>query len=462
MLLFVPRETIPEETRVPMTPSAVRRLLRQGIVLRVEAGIGEACGFSDSDYQEAGAEVVRDRKASIREADMILRLHPPSLDEVKLMKAESVHVSFLDPFSNLELVDAFLKSQVSAVSMEMIPRTTLAQKMDALSSQANLAGYAAVILAAARLRKVLPMMMTPAGTLPPARVFVIGAGVAGLQAIATAVRLGARVEAFDTRPVVEEQVQSLGARFVQVDLGETGQTDDGYAKELTPAQQELQRQAMAKVCAQSDIVITTAQLFGRKAPLIITKDMIRRMQPGSVIVDLAAESGGNVEGSQLNKELVVNGVVLVSLGNLPRRVALHASEMYAANLANFVLHFWDEEDQAFLLDLDDEIIRGCLVADRGELQNEMVAEQYKNRAKQRSKKRSAGARAKGGARKKPPAKKQKVARAKAPSGSREKKAETKGAGEAPRETTEPSPGPEPDEEGRAREHAGPNGDDLEE
>jgi NAD(P) transhydrogenase subunit alpha len=256
--------------------------------------------------------------------------------------------------------------------MEMIPRSTIAQKMDALSSQANLAGYVTVILAAERLNKILPMMMTPSGTITPSRVFVIGAGVAGLQAIATAKRLGARVEAFDTRPVVEEQVQSLGAKFIKIDLGETGQTKDGYAKALTPEQIEKQRQGMAKVCANSDIVITTAQLFGRKAPVIITKDMVAQMKPGSVIVDMAVESGGNVEGSKIDEEVKVNGVLIIGLGNLPGRVAVHASQMYSSNLTNLIESYWDGEKKTFNLNLEDETIQGCLITHHGEIVNAAI------------------------------------------------------------------------------------------
>ena len=244
--------------------------------------------------------------------------------------------------------------------------------MDALSSQANLAGYVAVVLAAQRLDKIFPMLMTPAGTISPARVFIIGAGVAGLQAIATAKRLGARVEAFDTRPVVEEQVQSLGAKFIKIDLGETGQTKDGYAKALSSEQMEKQRQGMAKVCSQSDVVITTAQLFGRRAPIVLTKEMVSQMHPGSIIVDMAVESGGNVEGSKLNEEVVVNGVRIMGLGNLPGRVATHASQMFSSNLHSLVEEYWDKDEKIFKLKLDDEIIKGCLITHQGQVVNEML------------------------------------------------------------------------------------------
>jgi NAD(P) transhydrogenase subunit alpha len=260
--------------------------------------------------------------------------------------------------------------------MEMIPRITRAQKMDVLSSQANLAGYVAVIIAAERIAKIFPMMMTPAGTISPARVFVVGVGVAGLQAIATAKRLGARVEAFDTRPVVEEQVKSLGARFVKIDLGETGQTKDGYAKVLTEEQLQKQREGMAKVCAASDVVITTAQLFGRKAPLIITDEMVAGMARGSVLVDLAVESGGNIAGSQPDEEVDVNGVRIIGLANLPGKVAVNASQMFSSNMHALVDEFWDAEQKRFVLDVEDEIIQGCVITHKGEVVNQMIADHY--------------------------------------------------------------------------------------
>jgi NAD(P) transhydrogenase subunit alpha len=376
MVIFVPKEYDPQETRVPMIPDTVARLAAKGADVRVENGVGTAVKAPDEAYEKAGATIVADRAAGLGEADMVVRLRKPPAEEVASLKEGGIHVSFLDPFNDRALVEALAARGVSAVSMEMIPRTTLAQKMDALSSQANIAGYYAVIVAAERLDKMLPMMMTPAGTLAPSKVFVIGAGVAGLQAIATARRLGARVEAFDTRPVVEEQVKSLGARFVKVDLGETGQTAGGYAKELTPEQQQKQRDAMARVCAQSDVVITTAQLFGRKAPLIVTRAMVEAMQPGSVVIDLAAETGGNVEVTELGKEVEVNGVRVIGIPNLPGKVPVHASQMYSSNVGNFIEHWWDDEGKAFELKRDDEIIEGCLITHGGEVVNQVIRERY--------------------------------------------------------------------------------------
>jgi proton-translocating NAD(P)+ transhydrogenase subunit alpha len=376
MNLAVPKEVHPGEVRVALIPEHVARLVKAGADVAIESGLGQTLRIDDEKYTEAGASVVADHSRLIENADVVLRIRKPSAEEVERMKAGSIYISLLDPFSERELIDRFVKNNISAISMEMIPRITRAQKMDVLSSQANLAGYVAVILAAERLDKILPMMMTPAGTISPARAFIIGVGVAGLQAIATAKRLGARVEAFDTRPVVEEQVKSLGARFVKIDLGETGQTKDGYAKALTEEQLQKQREGMAKVCAVSDIVITTAQLFGRKAPVIVTEDMVRGMSKGSVIVDLAVEGGGNVAGSKIDKEIDVDGVRIIGLGNLPGRVTVHASQMFSSNLYNLVEEFWKVEEKRIDLDFEDEIVKGCVITHRGEIVNEMIAKHY--------------------------------------------------------------------------------------
>jgi NAD(P) transhydrogenase subunit alpha len=288
-----------------------------------------------------------------------------------------VHVSFLDPFNERELVEYMASKNVTAISMEMIPRITRSQKMDALSSQANLAGYVMVAKAANALDRILPMMMTPAGTLKPARVFVIGAGVAGLQAIATAKRLGAKVTAFDTRAVVAEQVESLGAKFLNIDLGETGQTKDGYATALTPEQMELQKQGQAAEIAESDVVITTAQLFGRKPPVIVNAEAVAAMKAGSVIVDMAAENGGNVEGSKPGETVVTdNGVIIVGTGNWANEVPRDASQMYGSNLFNLVDEFWCEEEKTFKLDFGNEIATGCVITHDGGVVNEQIKNHY--------------------------------------------------------------------------------------
>ena len=377
MNIAVPKEVHPGETRVALIPEHVAKLVEMGAHITVETGIGQKLNFSDGDYAKAGASLEADRNNLLQTADMVLRIRKPGLEEIALLKEESVYVSLLDPFSEPELMETLMSKRITAISMEMIPRITRAQKMDVLSSQANLAGYAAVIIAAERLDKIFPMMMTPAGTIAPAKVFVIGVGIAGLQAIATAKRLGARVDAFDTRPVVEEQVKSLGARFVKIDLGETGQTKDGYAKALTDEQLQKQREGMAKVCAAADVVITTAQVFGRKAPLIVTEEMVAGMTKGSVLVDLAVETGGNVAGSKANQEVEVDGVRIIGLANLPGEVAINASQMFSSNLFALVEEFWNEEEKRFVLDFEDEILRGCVITHQGEIVNEMIRKSYK-------------------------------------------------------------------------------------
>ncbi len=372
MDLFFPKEVKAGESRVSLVPTVASKFVALGAGVTVESGLGAAVKIADSEYEKAGCTITADRKAALAKADMVLRLSAPPDDEISATKKGCIHISYLDPFFHIDRVKKLAEAGTSAICMEMIPRTTIAQKMDALSSQANLAGYVAVLQAVNRLDKIAPMMMTPAGTLSPAKVFIIGAGVAGLQAIATAKRLGARVEAFDTRPVVEEQVQSLGAKFLKIDLGETGQTDGGYAKELTPEQLELQQQAMAKACSQADIVITTAQLFGRKAPVLIKRDVIDGMNPGSVIVDMAAETGGNVEGSKPGEEVEQNGVIIIGARNFAGCVPLDASQMYASNLFNLIDHFWDKEEKTFKLNRDDEIITGSLLTYDGAIVNETI------------------------------------------------------------------------------------------
>jgi NAD(P) transhydrogenase subunit alpha len=372
MRIAIPRETHPGENRVPIIPEVAKKLCRLGATVVFEAGMGLGSGFTDAEYEEAGAELSHDRAALLGSADVVLRIRKPELAEVAQLKSGCIHISFLDPFNEHELVNALKAQGVTAISMEMIPRSTRSQKMDALSSQANLAGYVMVMLAAQYLPRIFPMMMTPAGTLKPAKVFIIGAGVAGLQAIATAKRLGARVTAFDTRAVVAEQVQSLGAKFLDIDLGETGQTADGYAKELTPEQIAIQREAQKATIADSDVVITTAQVFGRKAPVIVTRDMVEGMAPGSVVVDMAAESGGNVEGSVANEVVDINGVTVVGMGNLANEVCRDASQMYSSNLFSLVEDNWDTEANIFKIDFEDDILPGCIITHGGELVHETI------------------------------------------------------------------------------------------
>lgn len=365
------REQWPGEYRIALVPAIAKKLISLGCTVTVQHGLGDSAGFTDQQYLEVNAHISHSVQEMLKSADLVLSVRPPSEERVRLLRRGTVHLSFLDPFQNKDLIQRLAKQEITAVSLEMIPRTTRAQKMDALSSQANLAGYATVIVAAYHLPRIFPMMMTAAGTLAPARVFVIGAGVAGLQAIATARRLGARVEAFDTRPVVAEEVRSLGARFVEIDVGSTSQTQQGYARELTPEQIKLQQQGMAEVIARSDVVITTAQVFGRPAPRIVSLEMIKQMRPESVVIDMAVESGGNVEGSKVNQIVEVNDVQLVGFANLPAKVATHASEMYAANLYHFVEEFFNTDTQNFELDFENEIAQSSVITHDGRARIEL-------------------------------------------------------------------------------------------
>ena len=371
MKIFFPKEQN-NEIRIAIVPSVVKKYVGLGAEVLIESGAGKSININDKDYAEAGGIITKNRLDTLSNADIICRLNAPPVEEIPALKKDCIHISFLDPIKEKSLVDAFVEASVTSISMELIPRITRAQKMDALSSQASLGGYSAVIEAAKRLGKVFPMMMTPAGTISPAKVFIVGVGVAGLQAIATAKRLGARVEAFDTRPVVEEQVLSLGAKFIKIDIGASEETEQGYAKELTAEQLELQRQGMIKACSNSDVIITTAQVFGRPAPRIITQDMIAVMKPGSVIVDMAVSTGGNVEGSILGETVISNGVHIIGMNNLPAEVAENASQVYANNIYNIIDECWDQENAVVNIDLEDEILSGCIVSYAGELVNAFV------------------------------------------------------------------------------------------
>ena len=358
--VFLCKETAPEETRVALVPADVKALTALGYEITVQSGAGSNVGYTDDSYSAAGAKIAMSLNEGYKLCDIIVRINKS--DDLNGIRENTLHISSFDVFNQRNAIKQYADAGIKMISLEMIPRTTLAQKMDIQSSQASLAGYYAVILAAFKLPQIFPMMMTPSGTISPARVFIIGVGVAGLQAIATAKRLGARVEAFDTRPVVEEQVKSLGAKFVKIDLGEMGQTEQGYAKELTAEQVELQRKGQAKVCALSDVVITTAKVFGRKAPLLLTKDMIKNMKSGSIIIDMAVKTGGNVEGSDPEKEVVLdNGVRIIGGDSLERFIPLDASNMFSGNIFAFLAHFWDAQNKTFRFDVNDEILKGCLI-----------------------------------------------------------------------------------------------------
>ena len=357
------------DNRSPIHPDTASALIKLGAEVNFETGIGEGIFASDNIFEDLGLKLLT-REECLKSSDLVISNQPLNIDEISLMKTGSTLLGMVNPFSNQELIDSCAKSKINLVSMEFIPRITRAQKMDVLSSQANLAGYVSVLESASLLSSALPMMMTAAGTLKPARVFVIGVGVAGLQAIATAKRLGARVEAFDTRDVVEEQVNSLGAKFVKIDLGETGQTDQGYAKELTPEQIQKQKDLQSDVCARSDIVITTAQLFGRPAPQLIDNRTIEKMKPGSVVFDMAVESGGNVEGSIVDEVVIKNGVKIVGYSNLASRVADHASLALSNNFNHWICDFHDSTENKIIFDFEDEIIKSSVLVYEGNIINE--------------------------------------------------------------------------------------------
>ena len=372
MNIFFPKE--PEsETRVSLTLESAKKFLDKGLNISIEKSFAEHLGSSDKEFENLGVKTLN-RDEGFASAKIVCSVRNLTENELDKINESTLLVSFLDPFNEKSLVKKIREKNISAISMELVPRITRAQKMDALSSQANLAGYSAVIIASQELQKALPMMMTAAGTISPSKVFVIGVGVAGLQAIATAKRLGAKVEAFDTRPVVEEQVKSLGARFVKIDIGETGETEQGYAKELTPEQIEMQREGMKKVCASSDIVITTAQVFGRPAPTLVTSEMVSAMSQGSVIVDMAVGTGGNVEGSIPNETIDLNGVKIVGNTNLPGELPYHSSQVYSSNIFNLIDEFWNEEEKQLNLDITDEILSICLVSHEKEYINKTIKE----------------------------------------------------------------------------------------
>ena len=365
------------EKRCAATPSSAQRLVKKGATLLLEAGAGVHSGYSDKEYKAVGVTVIDDVNDALSTADMLVAVNKPTDAQLALMKKGAIVVGHLDPFFQQSLVESIAEKGLTAISVEMIPRSSRAQKMDALSSQASLAGYVMVMQAANQLPSILPMMMTPSGTIKPAKVFIIGAGVAGLQAIATAKRLGANVLAYDTRAVVAEQVESLGGKFLKIDIGETGQTKDGYAKELTDEQKAKQQEAQRDAIADSDIVITTAQLFGRKPPVLISKDTLALMKPGSVVVDMAATSGGNVEGSVAGETVEVAGVKVIGNGSWSQYVAKAATDMYANNIYNLVDEFFDDETKTFGLNLEDDILAGCVITHDGNITNDMLNSAYK-------------------------------------------------------------------------------------
>ncbi len=356
---------MPGEARVGLVPETVGRLVKANNTVVVERGAGTASSFTDDAYEKAGAQLVEDAF----EADLVAKVQKPSDAEIRKMKSGTTLIAFLSPLTSHDVVRALASQGVTALSMDAIPRITRAQPMDALSSQATVAGYKAVLLAAAALPRFFPMLTTAAGTIAPAKALVIGAGVAGLQAIATARRLGAVVEAFDTRPVVKEQVQSLGAKFLEIDLGESGAGQGGYAKELSEDAHRKEVELLAKAARENDIIITTAAIPGRKAPVLITKEMIPTMKPGSVIVDLAAETGGNAELTEAGKTIVVHGVTIIGTTNIPSTMPFHASQMYSRNIAS-LLGLMLKKDGAFDLNIGDDVVKGTVITNGGQVVHE--------------------------------------------------------------------------------------------
>ena len=355
------------ETRVAALPSTVKRLATLGGEVWIEAGLGKTLNVSDAAYEKMGAKITNDRVALLKISDLIVKVQKPNIQDIPYIKKNAIHISFLYPFAEQATLNLLAKHEINTISMDMIPRTTLAQKMDAVSSQANISGYAAVILGSEHLSQILPMMVTPSGTITPARVFVIGAGVAGLQAIATAKRLGARVEAFDTRVSAQEQITSLGAKCIKIDIGKTNETKYGYAKVLSETQLQQQQTAMRSACEQADLVISTAKVFGKPAPLLINKTMLERMKKGSVVIDMAIDTGGNVEGSRLNEVVEINHVKIIGTSPLCNLFPMTASQMYSNNILNLMIQFWDSNSKCFKLTTDNEIIKNSLLVHNGKI-----------------------------------------------------------------------------------------------
>ncbi len=378
MIIGVPKETYPGERRVAIVPATVPSLQKAGFVVHLEQGAGLEAGFTDKMYEDQGV-VVSDRAEVLSKAEVILQVraigtgNESDAEDLKALKKGQIVIGLIDALTNKNAVEALGSANVKSFALELVPRITRAQSMDVLSSQANLAGYKAALMAADSMPRIFPMMMTAAGTITPARVLVIGAGVAGLQAIATCNRLGAIVSAYDIRPAVKEQVQSLGAKFVELEL-ETGESEDkgGYAKEMDEDFYRKQRELMTRVVAENDAVITTASIPGKKAPVLITEEMVSGMSPGSVIIDLAAESGGNCELTKAGETVNKDGVSVIGPVNVPSSIPYHASQMYSKNIANLVLLM--VKDEKLEIDLEDEILKESLITDDGNVVNERVKE----------------------------------------------------------------------------------------
>ena len=377
MNVAIPKETLDNESRVAATPGSIKELVKAGLSVMVETQAGIKSYISDTDYKDAGASIIESKEELLSKADIVLKVLPPTLDQIVLLQPKSIVVSFCQTTRDIDTVKALKEQSVTGFSMHLIPRTTLAQKMDALSSQANIAGYKAVLIAASKLGVYMPLLMTAAGTIRPAKVLVLGAGVAGLQAIATAKRLGAQVEAFDVRPIVKEQVESLGAKFIEVDSNndDEGVGDGGYAKETSEDYKNRQQKLIHDHISKSDIVVTTALIPGKPAPNLIPESMVNSMKPGSIIMDLASENGGNCELTKKDEIITHNGVTIDGSSNIPGSMPVHASELYAKNITSFLTYMI--EDGELKLNLDDEIISGSMYTHLGEVTHEPTQEAIK-------------------------------------------------------------------------------------
>lgn len=365
MIVAVPKELNAFEKRVALSPDVVQSLIKSGFEVSVEKDAGLNSFFDNALYEKAGAKIVGSKEELYRNADVLLKINPPAADEIVLMKKGAISISLLFAAANQPLIEAAAKQEITMFSMDAIPRISRAQKMDVLSSQANLAGYKAVIIGAAALGKIFPLLMTAAGTIKPSRVVIMGAGVAGLQAIATAKRLGAIVEVSDIRPETKEQVESLGGKFIEVKGDDSLKIEGGYVKNVSPEFLKNQQALIAKHISEADLVITTALIPGKKAPVLVTAEMVKNMRPGSVIVDMAVSQGGNCELSEMNKTVVSNGVSIIGEANLPSLLPLNASELYAKNIQAFLLHL--ATNDGFKWELDEEITKGSLIVHNGKV-----------------------------------------------------------------------------------------------
>jgi H+-translocating NAD(P) transhydrogenase subunit alpha len=367
MKIFVPKETAQHEKRVALTPETIKKLADFKVSVILEKDAGKEAGIPDALFEAAGAKITQDKEAALKEADLLIQVAPPNEEDITKLQTNAVVLAMMKPYTHGKLIKHLAKSNITSIALELIPRISRAQAMDVLSSQSNLAGYKAVVDSSAEFGRAMPMMMTAAGTIPPAKVLILGAGVAGLQAIATARRLGAVVSVFDVRAAAKEQVESLGAQFVEVEYTETGEGSGGYAKEMSEEYKKRQAEKLAEVIKTQDIIITTALIPGKPAPVLITEAMVKSMKPGSIIYDLAVENGGNCELAEFGKTLIKHGVKIIGHANVPSRIPFDASQVYSRNIFNFLKAFMDSEQGKLNLNFEDEILKGATLTHDGKV-----------------------------------------------------------------------------------------------